>query len=438
MKQTFLKILGTVMLMVCLVGPARAGDFFFRDGDRVVFLGDSITEQRLYATFVEVYTLTRYPEWKLSFRNVGWGGDTAWLRQRAHPNEGQLFAADAEKQERMVEEAVARGLGRDVLPLKPTAVTIKFGMNDHAYQPFREDIFRAYSRSQTELVQVLKENGARVALLTPQPIEEKRADPDQDPKNQSLRKFSDGLKTIAQQESAVFVDQFDPYMKMLLRERAGNPANMIGAGDAVHPGPAGHLVMAWAVLQGLGAKALVSSVSIDVVKKESKTDNCSLEDLKVEQDQLSFTRNDKALPLPIDARAQAALGLAPILKDLSVYEMKITGLPQGDYQVSIDGTEMLRTTANLLAEGMNLSTAPGPITEQAERVLELVFKKNNVFFERWRSVQLHQFPGWANGPEVEAKREAQLSRLDREIEDLERQINETRQPKPRQFTIKRI
>ena len=81
---------------------------------------------------------------KFTFRNVGWGGDTAWLRQRAHPDEGKLFAAKDDEQQKMVEKAVGTGLARDVLPLKPTAVTVDFGMNDHAYTKFREDIFRAY------------------------------------------------------------------------------------------------------------------------------------------------------------------------------------------------------------------------------------------------------------------------------------------------------
>src|SRR5579864_5477286 len=113
---------------------ALAADFLIHDGERVVFLGDSITEQRLYTTYIEAYALTRHPEWKLWFRNVGWGGDTSWLRQRSHPDETKLFAADEATQQQMVETAVKRGLERDVLPLKPTFVTVNFGMNDHSYQ----------------------------------------------------------------------------------------------------------------------------------------------------------------------------------------------------------------------------------------------------------------------------------------------------------------
>jgi hypothetical protein len=130
---------------------SRADDFLIHDGDRVVFLGDSITEQRLYTTYIEGYALSRHPDWKLTFRNVGWGGDTSWLRQRSHPDEAKLFAAAPDAQQKMVEDSVSHGLARDVLPLKPTFITIKFGMNDFSYQAFRPDIFAAYTRSQTEL-----------------------------------------------------------------------------------------------------------------------------------------------------------------------------------------------------------------------------------------------------------------------------------------------
>src|SRR3974390_1536146 len=271
MKPCKSRILFTLFVLAVQVASVSATDFLIRDGDRVVFLGDSITEQRLYTTYIEAYALTRYPNWKLSFRNVGWGGDTSWLRQRAHPDEQKLFAADETTQQSMAEQSVGQGLDRDVLPLKPTFVTVKFGMNDHSYQAFREDIFRAYVRSQTQIAKVLEAQGARVAFLTPQPIEEKRPDPDKDIKNESLRKFSDGLKDVASQTGSTFVDQFDPYMAIMLRGRAADPKAFIGGGDAVHPGPAGHTLMAWAVLKGLGAGATVSRAELDASAQKGLT-----------------------------------------------------------------------------------------------------------------------------------------------------------------------
>lgn len=404
-----------------------AEKFFIHNKDRVVFLGDSITEQRLYTTYIEAYALSRYPKWQLTFRNVGWGGDTAWLRQRAHPDEGKLFAAGPEEQQQMVDKAVKEGLERDVLPLKPTAVTIKFGMNDHAYQPFREDIFHAYVRSQTELAKVLEKNGARVAFLTPQPIEDKRPDPDKDVRNMSLRKFSDGLKQVATQEHALFVDQFDPYMALMMRARASDPGALIGGGDAVHPGPAGHTLMAWAVLKGLGAAPLVSTAEIDVKNNKAKTrgvKQCKIKELKDDGGVITFERIDDSLPLPIDSRAVAALKLAPVLNDLSRYELTVSGLPAAKYEVLIDGEKAATVGRDELAAGWNMTTAEGPIAKQNAELLKLIFDKNNVYFERWRNVQLNP------------NRQAELPALDQKIADLEKQINEMRLPTPHRFELK--
>ena len=420
----------------------KAGEFLIHDGDRVVFLGDSITEQKLYTTYVEAYALTRYPKWSLTFRNTGWGGDTAWLRQRFHPDEKKLFAADADTQQKMVEDSVGRGLARDVLPLKPTFVTIKFGMNDHSYQAFREDIFHAYVRSQTEEAKVLEAHGARVAFLTPQPIEDIKkagANPDKDERNISLSKFCDGLKEVAAKNNAAFVDQFDPYMTMLLRERAGNPPKTIGGGDAVHPGPIGHTVMAWAVLKGLGATALVSEAEIDAAaKKVVSTEACSVSDLKADGDTLSFDRLDDTLPMPIDERAETALKLAPILEDLDDLSLKVTGLAEGKYQVSIDGKPVAEVASGDLARGWNYADVKGPITDQAREVLKLVFQKNNTYFDRWRKEQLYEFPDWANAAGAETVREKAMSKLDKSIRADEEQINKDRIPKTHHFELKRL
>jgi hypothetical protein len=432
------KALLAFVSVLALAASAPAGDFFVRDGDRVVFLGDSITEQRLYTAYIEAYALTRHPDWKLTFRNVGWGGDTSWLRQRSHPDEHRLFEADPATQQQMVEASVGHGLERDVLPLKPTVVTVKFGMNDHSYQPFRADIFGAYVRSQEQIAKVLQAHGARVAFLTPQPIEEKRPDPDKDVKNQSLRRFSDGLKEVAAKTGAAFVDQFDPYMAILVRERESNPPAFIGGGDSVHPGPIGHTVMAWAILKALDAPALVSAVEIDGAAGKLETaQGCRVDNFKVSEGTISFDRLDEALPMPIEVKAEPAIKLAPILADLSRYVLQVAGLQAGSYEVAIDGETVAKLSSEELAKGWNLTTTAGPITEQGRQLLKLVFDKNNAFYNRWRNVQLYAFPAWAQSPECEARRSAELAKLDSEIAGKETQIDELRRTKPHHFTVKR-
>ena len=140
--------------------------------------------------------------------------------------------------------------------------------------------------------------------------------------------------------------------------------------------------------------------------------------------------------MPIDPAAEPALKLAPILEDLNRYELRITGLAPGAYELSIDGESVGKTTAEQLAQGWNLALQAGPITKQSQELLKLVFQKNNLFFNRWRSVQLYAFPAWAQSPEAENQRSAELARLDQQIADSEAQIEKVRKPQSHRFELK--
>ena len=48
-------------------------EYALRDGDIVVFLGDSITAARTYGKIVENYTLLRFPDRKVHFYQLGLG-----------------------------------------------------------------------------------------------------------------------------------------------------------------------------------------------------------------------------------------------------------------------------------------------------------------------------------------------------------------------------
>src|SRR6202790_1451097 len=120
-----MRSLGQVLLcFVCASNLVAQRDFYLKDGDRVVFYGDSITDQRLYTTFTESYALTRFPQMKIDFVHSGWGGDRV--------TGGGGGPIDVRLQ-------------RDVLPYKPTVLTIMLGMNDGRYRPFDPAIFNDFS-----------------------------------------------------------------------------------------------------------------------------------------------------------------------------------------------------------------------------------------------------------------------------------------------------
>src|SRR5437870_10100803 len=110
------RLIGIVAALVAAGCAAAAQDgFALHDGDRVVFYGDSITDQRLYTTFTETYVVTRFPKMKVDFVHSGWGGDRV--------GGGGGGPVDVR-------------LERDVFAYKPTVMTIMLGMNDGSYRAF--------------------------------------------------------------------------------------------------------------------------------------------------------------------------------------------------------------------------------------------------------------------------------------------------------------
>ena len=409
-------------------GLAAEPEFVLHDGDRVVFLGDSITEQKLYTTYIEAYTLTRFPKLRITFWGRGWGGDTSWLRMRSFPDEKGLFAAEGDEQQKLIEGSVNESLNRDVIALKPTVVFINFGMNDHCDQAFREDIFNTYVRSQTHLARTLTKSGARVTLLTPQPLENRSGDPSADPRNQAIRKFAAGLKEVATKEGTTFVNQFEPYMAIMKREHLLDVGACIGGGDEIHPGPAGHTLMASIILQQLNAPALVSSVDLEVAAdhgpKLTHSAKCAVTNLKYQKNKLQFDRTDECLPMPVDERAMAALKLASVLDEINRYELKVAGLPADRYDVMIDGEFATTLSKQELANGWNLAATAGPISKQAREVLALIFKKGPVVQTLWEA-EIHG-------------RNDEIAGLQQQCTDLETQITAACQPKPHHFVIKPV
>src|SRR5713226_1493300 len=113
--------------LVCLYGLAAITaaasaqeKFALKDGDCVVFYGDSITDQRLYTTFVETYVVTRFPKMNVRFVHSGWGGDRV--------TGGGGGPIDVRLQ-------------RDVIVYKPTVMTMMLGMNDGGYRAFDDGLF---------------------------------------------------------------------------------------------------------------------------------------------------------------------------------------------------------------------------------------------------------------------------------------------------------
>lgn len=387
--------------------PAAFGDeFFFKDGDRVVMIGDSITEQHLYSNYVEMWTVTRYPHWKITFRNVGIGGDRS-------VGGNSRFE-------------------RDVLLHKPTAMTVDFGMNDGGYREFSEQTFKPYMDGLQGMADQAKAASIRTAWVTPQPLDnDEQGSTALTGYNQTLEKFSDGVKTIASKNNGTFVDQFHPYLSVLDSARSKGPKyNRITAGDAVHPGPPGQALMAASILKGMNFPSLVASVTVDAKqKKVVSQENCTVEGLDVSEQKVRFTKTDKALPFfPEDAAS--ILPWTSILDELNDYRLQVAGLAPGKYKVRIDGVDIVELSSESLAAGVDIAAdvlKAGPIAEQAKKVKAAVENKNRYHHDQiFRGIVLNNVPEWVYAAipreqleekkkEIIAQRLQKVSELDGEV-----------------------
>src|ERR1700690_985343 len=125
-----------VLLLLALAGAAAFAQsgFYLKSGDGVVFFGDSITEQRLYGLFTEMFVVTRFPSLDVTFTYSGWSGD--------HVTGG-------------VGGTIDQRLERDVFPYRPTVVTVMLGMNDGNFSPFDQAAYDIYSHGYEHIVQSL-------------------------------------------------------------------------------------------------------------------------------------------------------------------------------------------------------------------------------------------------------------------------------------------
>ena len=390
--------------------------FALREGDRVVFFGDSITDQRLYTTFAETYVVTRFPRTNISLVHSGWGGDRV-TGGGGGPMDVRIW--------------------RDVLPFNPTVVTVMLGMNDGRYRAFDQAIFDEYATGFKHIVDTFKRQlpNARITLMQPSPYDDvTRAATFEGGYNQVLIRYGDFLKQLAAEQKLGLADINGPVVEALKKANAAdatNAAKLIP--DRVHPGAAGHLLLAEALLKAWNAPALVAGAEIDAARKEAvKQRNTRIAELSSSKKGLAWTQTDEALPMPLDRRdplVALVLRSSDFMQVLNQEPLTVRGLAAGRYALNIDGEPAGTFTAEQLAQGINLAELPTPMARQAAEVHALTLRHNNVHAARWRQIQVP----------LEKSYSPQVSKALDALDDLEaeivRQQRAAAMPKARRFEL---
>jgi hypothetical protein len=323
-------------------GERAVGAFTLQDGDRVVLLGNTLIEREQRYGWWELALTTRFPGKKVTFRNLGWSGDTVFGESHA----GYAYT-------RTGSANVARGfqhLKEHTLSLKPTVLIIGYGTNESFVGP---EGLAKFTRGLETLLDTLAPAKARVVLLSPlRQGDMGRPLPDPSANNKNLRLYSDTIREVAKKRGHLFVDLYD---------RLGDVGKFPGVShNGIHLTGRGYTWSAAGLERELGIATPAWRLIIDAKGKKASAEGARLEVLTEDPPlyRVSSTR------LPVRA------------------EVTITGLPAGKHALRIDGKEAVRADAEAWAKGVKIDR--GPEAEQVEKLRKLLIAKNELYFHRWR------------------------------------------------------
>ncbi len=333
-----------------------------KDGDRFIFIGDSITHQCQYTQFVEDFYYTRYPQMRLHFRNAGISGDRA---------------AD-----------VLDRFDDDIAAFKPTVATILLGMNDGAYQDFSPELFAAYSKGMLAIMDKLDALKVRVILMGPTmfdhqsftkltPERQKNKTPTN--YNAVLAYFSAWQRETARTRGYLYVDMYSPLNSVTVEQRKTDKDFTLVA-DAIHPGADGQLMMACSMIETFGEPRSVFSASLGLRGQEWKSISAAAAISAISGTPgrtLSFTFASKALPWVVTPDAALGAKLLHVGHRYSQESLIIGGLGNGRYDLIINGNPVGTWDNMAFGRHVEIEEDPDSPTWQAgNRIAELNAKRN--------------------------------------------------------------
>ena len=388
------------MLGLLAGAGVRAGDAFeLKDGDRVVLVGNTLIEREQRYGHWEAALTRRWPDRNITFRNLGWSGDTVFGDARAgFDNAAKGFSR----------------LTEGVLSLKPTVIVIAYGSNE-AFAG--ADGLPAFVKGLDKLLDALTPAKARVVLLAPFRQEDMgRPLPDPTAQNKNLRLYRDALQDAAKKRDLTFVDS------LFSRDEGKVPLTDNG----IHLTDLGYWRTSFTMEKGLGLPALGWRVEIDATGKMVKTTKGT----KVEKATfapLRFQATDATLPAVSMKAGKDSWYIPPVERTL-----RVTGLPAGHYTLSIDGNSVATASADKWAEGVRLMS--GPEFEQSERLREAIVAKNRLYFHRWRPQNETYLFGFRKHEQGKNAREVPL--FDPLVEKQEAEIAKLRVPAAHTYELK--
>lgn len=229
----------TLFVATFLSAPWATADILVKSGEKIAFLGDSITAG-------------------------GWSNPGGYVRlviEGLKANGVEAEAVPAGISGHKSDQMLAR-LEKDVLSKKPQWMTLSCGVNDVWHGPNGvplDDAMAAsgkynanvaqrgtYKKNITEIIDRATGAGVRPVILTATVIKEDLAGE----LNQKVAPYNDFLRALAKEKQVPLADLNTMFQDAI--KAANQPGTNVLTGDGVHMNAAGNQLMAVGVLQALG------------------------------------------------------------------------------------------------------------------------------------------------------------------------------------------
>ena len=337
----------------------------FKNGDRVCFVGNSITNAGEFHHNIYQYYVTRYPKNDISFFNCGISGDQTG--------------------------GILKRFDSDVMSHQPTHAIIMIGMNDvnrslYSVVPTtnqdtlqkRLAVLVTYKKNLDSIVRKFLDKGVKVLLQKPSIYDQTGVQERENNfgVNDALKNCADFMESLAKKYKLTTIDYWTTMTILNKQMQAKDPKATIIGKDRVHPGSTGHMVMAYQFLTDTKAEKYVAKIGVKADKASSNaaSRNCAFSKLKQTKDSLWCSVLENALPFPVSEGQQEAMGLVPFVNNFNVELLTFPNLAKGKYQLKIDSVVVGIFDQDSLKLGINLANYSNtPQYQQALAVRKSLF-----------------------------------------------------------------
>jgi hypothetical protein len=329
--------------------------FEWRDGDRVVLIGDTLIERDQKYGYLEAIITSQNPDKTITFRNLGWSGDTVRGLSRAR------FGPPSEGWEH---------LKSHVLALKPTVLIVGYGMAESFDGEHGLPSFISGYKALLDTFAPLK---PRLVLLSPIRHEDLgRPLPNPAKHNASIEKYRDAIKAVAKDRQAWFVDLADQSQFLTLVDQLKPLTD-----DGIHVNAVGSWVLAIQAAGALGMRDDHANATIDGNGTVTFETGVVVQGVKIDKNGLRFEATVSVLPL-----CRPPAGSPDVISPLLDPRVRVSGFEAADFHMSIDGKAP--TNPVDLKEFRGTIRLRGPDHDQTEALRRTINEKNLLYFYRWR------------------------------------------------------